>query len=251
VAWNGLMISGLAIAALALEQPKYLDLASQAASFILNHQWQNDRLHRLNYEGQVQVTAQSEDYAFLIKALLDLQQACLLSGQPTQPWLEAAIKVQTEFDHWLWAIETGGYYNTESRKDLLIRERQWMDQATPAANGVAIANFVRLFLLTENLDYLDRAQQSLDAFSSVMTSSPQGCPSLLVALDWFLRPTLIRARLDVLQYLNRQAFLPTAIYAVEENLPAGAVGLVCQGITCQEPATSFEQLVQQARQSLA
>ncbi len=247
VAWNGLIISGLAMAAAVLGRSEYLALASTAANFILEQQWVEGRLQRLNYDGQAQVTAQSEDYAFLVKALLDLQQACLVSDRSAEAdrWLAAALNVQHEFDEMLWAIEGGGYYNTSRQTDLLIQERQWMDNATPSANGVAIANLVRLFLLTEDTAYLDRAEQGLKAFASVMKASATGCPSLFVALDWFLHPTLIRTTTDLMSSLITETYLPTVVYQRVDDLPAGAIALVCQGLTCLEPARSFAQLKQQ------
>ena len=57
VAWNSLMISGLAKAATAFQHVGYLDLASQAAHFILKHQWIDGRFHRLNYDGVVSINA--------------------------------------------------------------------------------------------------------------------------------------------------------------------------------------------------
>ena len=67
-------------------------------------------------------------------------------------------------------MELGGYYNTakDAYQETIVRERTYADNATPSANGVAIANLVRLALLTEDLSYLDRAFQALQAFSSVM-----------------------------------------------------------------------------------
>jgi uncharacterized protein YyaL (SSP411 family) len=61
---------------------------------------------------------------------------------------------------------------------------------------VAIANLVRLALLTEDLSYLNRAEQALQAFSSVMHKAPQACPSLFTALDWYRYCTLIRTGLS-------------------------------------------------------
>jgi uncharacterized protein YyaL (SSP411 family) len=122
------------------------------------------RLHRVNYEGEAAVLAQSEDYALLIKALIDLHQASLsLESNSAEKWFENAVKVQAEFDEFLWSLEAGGYYNTatDTGSDLLVRERSYVDNATPAANGIAIANLVRLFLLTEDLRYLDRAELGL------------------------------------------------------------------------------------------
>ncbi|HEY9881156.1 MAG TPA: thioredoxin domain-containing protein [Leptolyngbyaceae cyanobacterium] len=253
VAWNSLMISGLAKAAVAFQEAEYLALAIGAARFILEHQWVNDRLHRLNYEGAPAVPAQSEDYAFLIKALLDIQQANL--AFPDLPeafdWLTIAVDVQAEFDIELWSTDAGGYYNapSDASERLLVRERTFQDNATPAANGIAIATLVRLALLTEDLSYLDRAERALKAFGVVMEQIPQACPSLFTALDWFRHGTLIRTSANRIPALM-QTYLPTAVFAVEPNLPDGAVGLVCQGLSCQEPAQSAEQLLQQIASSL-
>jgi uncharacterized protein len=251
VAWNGLMISGLATAAIALDQPEFLKLASKAASFILEQQWVEGQLRRLNYDGQPQVTAQAEDYAFLIKALLDLQQACLVSDPAeADRWLAAALQLQAEFDDMLWAIAEGGYYNTNRQVDLLIQERQWMDSATPSANGVAIANLVRLFLLTEDAAHLDRAEQGLKAFGSVMQASATGCPSLFTALDWFLHPTLIRTTADLIKNLMAETYWPTVVYQ-RVDVPTGAIALVCQGLTCLEPARDLTQLKQQVAEAMS
>ncbi len=246
VAWNSLMISGLARAYSVFGEQSYLDLATTAANFILNHQWVDGRLQRINYEGKAEVPAQSEDYALLIKALLDLQQA-MTPG--CQDWLEQVLRVQQEFDQLLWSPE-GGYYNTakDTSRELLVRERSWIDNATPSANGVAIANLVRLALLGENLDFLDQAEQALKAFGRGMGESPPACPSLFTALDWFRNHTLIRTTAEQIKGMAPRYF-PTVIYAVEQNLPAGAVGLVCQGLACQEPAKDRIQLLEQVRQS--
>lgn len=256
VAWNSLMISGLARAAIVFQKPEYFDLAAQAAQFILDHQWQGvsfersemsgkGRFHRLNYNGTPAVIAQSEDYALFIKALLDLDQASLSNSGD---WLTQAIAVQAEFDDFLWSIELGGYYNTDASANLVVRERSFDDNATPAANGVAIANLVRLSLATEDLSYRDRAEQALQSFGDVMRESPQACPSLFSALDWLSNPTLIRTLQPMVEL--HQQYLPTVVHHLTTELPPGAMGLVCQGLSCQEPAMSLEQMQEQIQQSL-
>ena len=245
VAWNSLMISGLARAYGVFGKEEYLSLAGKAANFILDCQWVEGRFHRLNYDGKPLVLAQSEDYALFIKALLDLHQVTHASF-----WMEKAIALQEEFDEFLWSVELGGYYNTASdaSSDLLVRERSYVDNATPAANGVAIANLVRLALLTENLTYLDRSEQALQAFSSVMHQSPQACPSLFTALDWYHHCTLVRTTVDHLTSLVAQ-YLPTTVSMPESNLPSGVVGLVCQALTCLEPAQSRDKMWEQVQRS--
>jgi uncharacterized protein len=259
VAWNSLMISGLARASAVFGRDQYLEIAAKAANFIAEHQWIDGRFHRLNYEGQSAVLAQSEDYALFIKALLDLHQAGLVIGNHEESyknqmskakfWLEKAVKLQEEFDEFLWSVELGGYYNTASdaSRDLLVRERGYIDNATPSANGVAIANLVRLALLTQDLSYLDRAEQALQAFGSIMSQSPQACPSLFTALDWYRNHTLVRTTTEQLSSLIAQYF-PCVIYAIESTLPPQSVGLVCSGLTCQQPATTYDQMWEQIRQ---
>jgi hypothetical protein len=248
VAWNSLMISGLARAYSVFKEQLYLNLATKAANFILEKQWVEGRFHRLNYDGQAKIAALAEDYALLIKALLDLQ----ATSPKTTHWLERAIKIQTEFDELLLSVEMGGYYNNaaDAGQDLLIRERSYIDNATPAANGVAIANLVRLALLTENLEYLDRAERALQTFSSVMERSPQACPSLFTALDWFDRGTLVRTSEEQVNNLISHYF-PTVVYRWEKDLPNRTLGLVCQGLSCLEPAQSQEELLVQIEQASA
>ncbi|NES03905.1 MAG: thioredoxin domain-containing protein [Okeania sp. SIO2F4] len=252
VAWNSLMISGLARAATVFNNSKYLDLAVNAANFIIKNQWFDGRFHRLNYEGKPTVIAQSEDYALFIKALLDLQQASisLETSSNANFWLETAIKLQDEFDEFLWSLEAAGYYNapTDFSGELILRERNYIDNATPAANGIAIANLVRLSLLTEELHYLDRAESALTAFSSIMKKSPQACPSLFVALDWYRNQTLVRTSEAEIYNLITQYF-PTAIYKRETDLPENSVGLVCQGLICKKPSLSKQELLEHLEQS--
>ncbi len=251
-AWNSLMISGLARAAAVFGNLEYLELAVNAANFILDNQWKDGRFQRLNYDGQSAVAAQSEDYALFVKALLDLHQASLILGNGealqqlpnSQFWLEKAVQVQDEFDEFLWRVELGGYYNTakDASDDLLVRERSYIDSATPAANGIAITSLVRLALLGQNLEYLDRAQQGLQAFSSIIRDTSQACPSLLSALDWYQHSTLIRTSPDQISGLISR-YYPTAVCQIEADLPEGAIGLVCECLTCKEPAKNQEMLL--------
>ncbi|MEO0456838.1 MAG: thioredoxin domain-containing protein [Cyanobacteria bacterium P01_A01_bin.114] len=256
VAWNSLMISGLAKASSAFGQSDFFNLGATSARFILQNQRVEGRFYRLNYAGQPAVLAQSEDYALFIKALLDLQQArqafepdlqAVDGSMPLKSaayWLEQAVSIQTEFDALLWSEATGGYYSAVSDDSLIVRERSYQDSATPSANGIAACNLVRLFLLTEDLTYLDRAEATLKSFSVVMDKATRACPSLFQALDWFRHATLIRTSAEQIPSVLRQ-HLPTAVVKLEPKLPEGAVGLVCQGLSCLEPAMAEDQFFAQ------
>ncbi len=250
VSWNSLMISGLARAYQVFGVEEYLQMALRAAQFILSHQRhpKTGSLLRLNYDGKAEVPAQSEDYALFIKALLDLHQACLglVGDPPAAYWLEAAIQLQQEMDSQLWDPAAGGYFvsDAQTATELLIREKEFQDNATPAANGVAIANLTRLSALTGDLDYLERAEASLKTFAHMMSTQPRSCPSLFAGLDWYANWVKATVAPEHLPFLQQQAWPTTAftLPTAAEPLPEGAVGLVCWGTKCLPPVFSLEQL---------
>jgi uncharacterized protein len=254
VSWNSLMISGLARAAAVFTEPKYLAIAFQSAQFILAHHWQGNRLHRIHYEGTVAIPAQSEDYAFLIKALIDLHQASLALDEveAAKGCLASALKVQAEFDEYLWSIEGGGYFNaaSDNASELILRERSWVDNATPSANGVAIANLIRLAFLSEDLTHLDRAEQALKAFNALLESSPTGCPSLFVAMDWYRHATVVQTQPHRIREWSAQFYWPTVLFLPGENLPNDAMGLVCKGTTCLPPVQTESAFIEQIQKCL-
>ncbi len=250
VSWNGLMISGLARAYQVFGNEDYLQLALRAAQFILSQQRhpETGSLLRVNYDGTPQVPAKSEDYALLIKALLDLHQACLpLLGDPTsQYWLEAAVNLQQEMDTQLWDPVAGGYFVSDphSASELLVREKEFQDNATPAANGVAIANLARLSAITGDPDYLERAEQSLKTFGHTMSTQPRTCPSLYAGLDSYANLIKVTLAAEFISTVQQKSW-PTTVFTLPteaDPLPEGAVGLVCWGSKCLAPAHSLEQI---------
>ncbi|WP_448525459.1 thioredoxin domain-containing protein [Parathermosynechococcus lividus] len=243
LAWNSLMITGLATAALVWQQQGYWQRAVRAAQWLHQHQLQGNQLYRLNYGGAVAEIAQAEDYAYWIQALLTLHQASLVLGDAATPWLELACDYQDRFDQHLGAAD-GGYYNAPERPDLILRQREGIDQATPSANGVAIANLMQLFLLTDNPAYLTKAETSLRYFGALLKDSPQSCPSLLAALQWYLYPVSLQIRAETMDQVSGY-WLPTAVLKLRERLSEGEpqpLALVCEGLRCREPAFTLEQL---------
>ncbi len=250
VAWNGLAISGLARCYQVFGADLYRDLALGAATYLLERQWvdrgDGKRLYRLGYDGDPTEIAQAEDYAFLIEAMLDLHQACLdRADKLSDSWLAAAIALQAEFDALCWD-DSGGYFNTSSDASdrLIVREKSYQDSATPSANAIAIANAIRLSLLTENLDYLTRAETSLHAFGEALSTRPIASPGLVAALDLFHNATLVRVRPEYLAALQQQ-YLPVTVLQVSTDLPDDAIGMVCRNFACLPPATEFVTLQQQ------
>ena len=75
--WNGLIISALAKGSQALDEPKYLDAANRAKSFLQSHVHQpaSGKLKRRYRAGSAEIDGYLDDYAFLTQGLLDLYEA--------------------------------------------------------------------------------------------------------------------------------------------------------------------------------
>jgi hypothetical protein len=144
----------------------------------------------------------------------------------------------------------GGYFNTadDTSDQLLVRERSYMDNATPSTNGVAAGNLVRLAMLSRDLKYLDRAQETIQSFDKIMTETPQACPVLFSALDWYENYTVVRTSRDRFGELL-DSYLPACVLQEESELPDGAIALVCQGLTCKEPSQTSEHMWEQLQVS--
>ncbi len=141
-AWNGLMISSLAIGANYLDDPELLAAAEKSADFILSQlRDSKGRLLRRWRQNQAAIPAFAADYAFLARGLLDLYRAGL-QPQRLQQAVDLAEQLLERF------MVQGQLYETEASSDLPLRTRELYDGALPSTGSVAIEVFARLFLLT-------------------------------------------------------------------------------------------------------
>lgn len=199
-----------------------------------------------------------EDYAFAIAALLDLYEA---TGE--ERWLSEAIALDEILFEEFEDHEAGGYYFTShGHEQLLAREKPIDDGAMPSGNSVQILNLLRLFELTFEKKYRERAEQALRAFGTVLERSPAAVSEMLLAVDFYLdEPKQIvivaaKNRSEAEPFLERLrgVFLPNRVLAVgvERAAPSGDSGLgvlfngktaqkgdatayVCLGLMCKQP----------------
>ncbi len=264
VAWNGLMISAFAKAALILGERGYVAPAIAAADFILGSMRSEGRLSRSFMRGKARHNAYLDDYAFLAAGLLDLFEA---TGDAR--WLEESIALdQVLASH--YEDEAGGFFMTsDDHESLLVREKPSYDGAEPSGNSVALLNLLRLHELTTNDEYRQRAERALGAFGQLVTKVPTAVSEMLLALDFLLdRPREIvivtpgdEPFEEARPMLSRMAktFYPSKVVAVvQEGAPLERLArsapiargklvqdgkptaYICQAGRCQLPATDPE-----------
>ncbi len=182
-AWNGLMIAAYADGFRVLKGPKYREVASRAADFLLAKlRTPEGRLLRTYRVGQAKLAAYLEDYAFLAHGLLRLHAA---TGDPKRLAQAKALTDRMIAD--FGDPKDGGlFYTAGDHESLLARPKDPFDNALPGANSVAIRVLVALGVATGDRTYLDHAGRALDAFSASLARSPSNSPLMLVALDEYL-----------------------------------------------------------------
>src|SRR5438094_3780026 len=268
-AWNGLMISAYARAAQVLDDSRYLEIATRAANFLRRNLYeQKSKLLYRNYrEGRSDIEGFADDYAFVIKALLDLYEASF-----DIEWLKLAVQLQETQDRLFFDEKNGGYFSTSGKDaSVFLRMKDDNDGAEPAASSVAALNLLRLSQVRDDLQLTERARKTIDAFATTLSHFPSAMPQMLVALDFSLskpRQIVIAGKKDapetkaLLKEVHRH-FLPKTIllladgsdgqkYLGEKNeairtmstIEKKSAAYVCENFTCKAPVTDSNKLAE-------
>lgn len=262
-AWNGLMLASFAEAAAILNRPDYEEVARANARFVLDNLKRDGLLLRTYKEGQAKLNAYLEDYAFYTDGLVTLFET---TGEIE--WLqEAATLTATMIDEF-WDDEEGGFFFTgRSHEELIVRAKDFFDNATPAGNSVAAEALLRVGLLMDNSDYQRRAATILRLTAAAVRRYPSGFGRLLCAFDFHLgapREIVLIGRSGSADTAALRAeiwrpYLPNRVVAQsspeDTNAPkiipllrnrlqitGQATAYVCEQFTCKEPATTAQKL---------
>jgi uncharacterized protein YyaL (SSP411 family) len=228
-AWNGLAISGFAVAGRVLDEPRYVAAATRAASFVLERMRPDGRLVRSWKEGRTGVAAFLDDQAFLTAGLLDLYEATF-----ERRWLEAALALAEETER-RFADPAGGWFMTAGDHEKLIaREKPAYDGAEPSGASVALLSALRLHTFTADDRWRTTAERALASLSGPLMENPLALTETLLSVDyatdeareiaivWPRDATLASAAplLDVL----RRTFVPNRAIAAACETDVAALG---------------------------
>ncbi len=249
VSWNALMIEGMAHAARVFGEAAWLGSAQRALAFVQSTMWDaaRGRLYATHKDGKTHLNAYLDDYAYLLKAILELLQAEFRTADFALACTLAEVLLAQFEDR-----ERGGFYFTSHDHEQLIqRPKPGFDNATPSGNGVAALALLRLSHLAHEARYARAAERTLACFFAAIDDHPSGHGSLLMALQEWLQPTQLlilagpAARLGDWQRHLAGKLLPTTLTLAlpNEALPAAPEALwrpaservcayLCQGPQC-------------------
>ncbi len=263
--WNGLAIGAFARAARAAGEPRFLKAAERAARFVLERmRGPEGRMFHAFMEGEASVPAFLDDYAFVVKGLIDLYQAGFDPGY-LESALELAGTALAEFED----REDGGFYAVPAGSELPVRTKAFHDGALPSGNSVMLMDLLRLARLTGRQDLEEAAGRAAAAFADQAGLDPRAHTGFLSGLDYALGPAteivvVGRAnddRTKVLLESVYKSYLPNAVVLfkpagkgaarIEKFAPftkdmrevdGAAAAYVCAGGRCLKPVVAAEEL---------
>lgn len=154
-AWNGMMVTALAEAHLALNHEKYLKDAMQTATFIRKKLTKpNGKLWHTYSAGQAKIDGFLDDYAHVIEAWLKLFE---ITGD--ENWLTEAEKLAKVVIHEFDAGPSGMFYFASAADASLTRSIELSDNVIPASNSVMAHNLYTLGLLLDKSEFRERAKK--------------------------------------------------------------------------------------------
>lgn len=264
-AWNGLMLASFSEAGVILNRPDYTEAARRNAEFILSNLRENGRLLRTWKDGRAKFNAYLEDYAFLSEGLVTLFET---TGESR--WLKEALALVDRLIEEFWDDESGGFFFTgKSHESLIVRAKDYFDNATPSGNSVAALVLLRLATLTGRENYRSLATAVLREVGDQMRRYPSGFGYALSAADFLLStPKEVAiigkdfADIHPLLAETWSRYIPNKVVApgFERDSEAAqvtpllsnrslvnglATAYVCEHFTCQRPVTEASALSQQ------
>lgn len=191
-AWNGLVLSGLSKLAncCSAKRAEYVKAAEELYKFMHKHLYDEERkvLLRSCYGlGTDDSTLESvpaqcidgflDDYAFLIRGLLDYYKASLDGSV-----LKLARELQEIQDTRFWDDTHGAYFYSEANSpNVIVRLKEDHDGAEPCGNSIAARNLLLLAHYFDEDSYKKRAIKLLEFFADI---NPFGytLPAMMSAL---------------------------------------------------------------------
>ena len=254
-AWNGFAIRALAEAGAALDEPRYLEAATRAARFVLDHMGTADGgLVRTWAKGQPsRVAGFLDDYAAMGTALLSLYAA---TGDVE--WFEAAHTLLGQLAN-RFGDEAGGFFTAEATGELPKRPKDIFDNPTPSGNALAAEALLTLSLYTGEEGTRRQAIETLRGLGVILERYPTGAAYALGVLHNIHQGTHElavvgenSAELAKVYWRRLRPHVALAVSTVDETrvpllvdrfVDGATRAYLCSGFTCLAPVSTVAELV--------
>ncbi len=259
--WNGLMLSALCRGYQVTGEERFLQAAIRNASFIQQTLVRGGVLTHSYREGKHSEGEFLEDYAFLLRGLIDLFET---DPAGDNDWIGFADQLATRAVALFMDGDGHFYLRPADAPDLIMRPRDETDGAIPAAGSIIMKALLKLERITGNKDHLHAAIKALRAVAGLIDKYPSGTASAALALQYYtgdkIEIVLVGsgAEREAMRRAIYDRFIPDRVVAMSETgrepwpLFEGrepgngqATAYVCRNSVCRLPATTLVQLSEQ------
>ncbi len=260
-AWNGLMLAAFAEASAVYARPDFRETAEKNARFLKDQMIVNGRVFRSWKDGKAKLNGYLEDYANVADGLVELYQ---VSGR--SEYIEQAKELADAMIAEFWDEENGGFFFTSNdHEELIVRSKDYFDNATPSGNSAAADVFLKLSRILGDDRYERFAVTVLRLASPQLRRYPGGFGRTLSALEFHFSPkrevVIIGAERAELEAELWRHYLPDTVVVMTDDplrdverspllegrsmIDGRAAAYVCEDNVCQRPVSDIEQLREQ------
>ena len=135
-------------------------------------------------DGQSKIPGFLEDYVYFLESQLTLYEASF-----DLKWVQRALTLADEMIERFWDPTLGGFFIYGKHHEKLIHQpKNPQDEAQPSGNAIAALSLIQLGRLTGKKEYVEKGEEILRAFQSILERQPASATGLLTALDVYLDP---------------------------------------------------------------
>jgi uncharacterized protein YyaL (SSP411 family) len=243
--WNAMVISGLCESYAAFDDENFILLARKTATWIEENQLKSDNsLWRTHKNGISKIEGVLEDYAFVIKAFIDLYQVTF-----EEKWMDLAKNLTETVETNFQDSHTKMCYFTSVNTELIARKMELNDNVIPASNSVMAHNFHKLSYFYRKEKWKENAEQMLANVYDGMEMYGSGYSNwallLLQVLDSIEEIEIVGANANEIRQNTNKKFKIGTIYSggtnfslpilQEKPISTKTVLYRCKGKMCDAP----------------
>jgi len=255
--WNALMVTALCKASAALNDEHYAALAKDTMQFLLQKFRKENSNHFFHtYKGgTAKYPAFLDDYAYLIQALISLQEITSDNGYLIQAKQLAAYVIDNFGDE-----ETGYFYFTHAAQDdVILRKKEVYDGATASGNSIMADNLLYLSIVFNETGWALRAEKMMRSLAGAVAKYPGSFAvwAAAIARQAYGTPeiAIVGNNFEEKRAAFLQHYLPAKIlqcsstennvYPLLKDKPVAAEALLylCTGYSCRQPVASVDEIV--------
>ena len=252
--WNAMMLASLCEVAAAFNDTKYTAMARANAQFLVDNLRLPDGTWRRSWQSDATPAARhnalAHDLAHVVDAMTRMYE---LTSE--HEWLDVANDTAAQLISGHWDAEHGGLFTVAAHAEqLVVRQKDLMDNATPSANSVSAMAFLRLSALTGDETLREHAHDILRLLARVAPNAPSAFGNALAAallLHVGTTEVVIPGDTPELLSVYREEWRPHGVVAwgdatdspLWKGRTAGAA-YVCRDYVCLLPAQNADEMRQ-------